>query len=134
MGWDVYDTCRRMGAIVETGHEHSYSRTKTLTNIQTQTVDSACSSATELCVGLGRTFVSVVGLGGNSVRDQTRCLPATPPYGCKGEWGLIYTANQSAVSGAQFISFNAGDPRRAVGYFKNVSGQVVDNFTITYGP
>ena len=71
MGWEVYETCRRLGAIVETGHEHSYSRTKTLSNIQTQTVDSSCSSATALCVGLGRTFVNVVGLGGNSVRDQT---------------------------------------------------------------
>jgi hypothetical protein len=134
MGWDVYETCRRLGAIVQTGHEHSYSRTKTLSNIQTQTVDSSCSSATQLCVGLGRTFVNVVGLGGNSVRDQTRCLPATAPYGCNGEWGLIYTSNQNATHGAQFITFNAGDPRRAVGYFKNVNGTVVDNFTITYGP
>jgi hypothetical protein len=134
MGWAVYDTCRRLGAIVQTGHEHSYSRTKTLSNIQTQTVDSSCGSATELCVGLGRTFVNVVGLGGNSVRDQTRCLPATPPYGCNGEWGFVYTSNQNATHGVQFITFNAGDPRRAVGYFKNVNGQVVDNFTITYGP
>ncbi len=134
MGWEVYETCRRLGAIVETGHEHSYSRTKTLSNIQTQAVDSSCGSANGLCVGLGRTFVNVVGLGGNSVRDQTRCLPATAPYGCNGEWAFICTANQNATYGAQFITFNAGDPRRAVGYFKNVSGTVVDNFTITYGP
>jgi hypothetical protein len=134
MGWDVYETCRRLGAIVQTGHEHSYSRTKTLSNIQTQTVDPSCGNPAQLCVGLGRTFVNVVGLGGNSVRDQTRCLPATAPYGCNGEWASIYTVNQNAIPGAQFITFNAGDPRRAVGYFKNVTGTVMDNFTISYGP
>ena len=134
MGWDVYETCRRHGAIIETGHEHSYSRTRTLINLETQAVDPSCLGRGQLCVGPGRTFVNVVGLGGHSVRAQTRCLPTTPPYGCNGEWGFVYTSDQGATFGAQFITFNAGDPRRAVGYFKNVNGQVIDNFTITYGP
>ena len=132
MGWDVYETCRAQGAIIQTGHEHSYSRTKTLTNMTAQTIDSSCSSAGSLCVGPGRTFANVVGLGGNSVRDQQRCLPATPPYGCNGVWASIYTSNQSATYGAQFITFNAGDPKLATGYFKNINGAVVDNFTITH--
>ncbi|HWA75870.1 MAG TPA: DNRLRE domain-containing protein, partial [Polyangiaceae bacterium] len=72
MGWDVYETCRGLGAIIQTGHEHSYERTKTLTNIASQTVDASCSARGSLCVGPGRTFANVVGLGGNSVRDQTR--------------------------------------------------------------
>jgi predicted phosphodiesterase len=130
MGWDVYETCRQLGAIIQTGHEHSYERTKTLTNAASQTVDASCAGATALCVGPGRTFVSVVGLGGNSVRDQTRCLPSTPPYGCNGEWGFVYTNQQSATYGAQFITFNAGDAKTATGYFKNVNGQTVDTFTI----
>lgn len=130
MGWDVYETCRQQGAIIETGHEHSYERTKTMTNIASQTVDASCAGATELCVGPGRTFVSVVGLGGNGVRDQTRCLPSTPPYGCKGEWAFVYTNQQNATYGAQFITFNAGDPKKANGYFKNINGQTVDTFTI----
>jgi hypothetical protein len=132
MGWDVYETCRQQGAIVQTGHEHSYSRTKTLTSMTLQTVDATCSSATSLCVGPGRTFTNVVGLGGNSVRDQERCAPTTPPYGCNGEWAFIDTANQGATYGAQFIVFNAGNPKLATGYFKNVSGQVRDTFTITH--
>jgi hypothetical protein len=74
MGWNVYETCRQQGAIIQTGHEHSYERTKTLTNMASQVVDASCASASVLCVGAGRTFTSVVGLGGNSVRDQTRCL------------------------------------------------------------
>jgi hypothetical protein len=75
---------------------------------------------------------NVVGLGGNSVRDQGRCLPSTPPYGCKGEWVPIYTNQQSATYGAQFIVFNAGSPKAANGYFKNVNGQTIDTFTITH--
>lgn len=132
MGWDVYETCRQQGAIIETGHEHSYERTKTLTSMTNQTVDSTCSSATSLCVGAGRTFANVVGLGGNSVRDQQRCLPTTPPYGCKGEWAFIYTSNQSATHGAQFITFNDTGPKHASGYFKNIAGTTVDTFSITH--
>jgi hypothetical protein len=128
----VYETCRQLGAIIQSGHEHSYERTKTLSNVASQTVDAACASATALCVGPGRTFVTVTGLGGNSVRDQTRCLPSTPPYGCNGEWGFIYTNQQSATYGAQFITFNAGGPKTATGYFKNINGQTVDTFTITH--
>jgi hypothetical protein len=67
-----------------------------------------------------------------SARDQTRCLPATFPYGCKGAWAKIYTATQGATFGALFIVFNIdGDPTKAHGYFKNINGQIVDRFGIT---
>ena len=132
MAWSVYDTCRQNGAIVATAHEHSYERTKTLTNMQSQTVDTSCSDPANLCVGAGKTFSFVSGLGGNSVRDQQRCLPSTYPYGCKGEWAKIYTTNQNAKYGALFITFNVGgDPKKATGYFKNIAGETVDQFTVT---
>jgi hypothetical protein len=131
MGWDVYETCREQGAIIETGHEHSYERTRTLTSTIQQTTDQTCAEANALCVGPGRTFVNVVGLGGGSVRPQLRCLPATFPYGCKEEWASIYSSNQNGTYGAQFITFNVdGDPRKAVGYFKDVNGNVIDDFTV----
>ncbi len=41
MGWGVYEACRENGAIIATGHEHSYERTKTLTSIWNQVVDPA---------------------------------------------------------------------------------------------
>jgi hypothetical protein len=133
MGWEVYETCRQLGAIIETGHEHSYSRTRTLSSTSSQTIAPGCTGANSLCVGPGRTFVNVVGLGGNSVRSQTRCLPASPPYGCNGLWGSIYASNQGATYGAQFITFNVGGaPKQATGYFKNVNGVVVDTFSITH--
>ena len=44
-------------------------------------------------------------------------------------------ATREAVRGALFIVFNVdGDPYKAYGYFKNVNGQVIDDFTITSQP
>jgi hypothetical protein len=134
MGWAVYEACRQQGAIIQTGHEHSYSRTKTLTNMTLQVVDSTCSNPNVLCVGPGRTFANVVGLGGNSVRNQQRCAPFTYPYGCNGEWAFINTSDQTGTTfGAQFIVFNAGgSPKAATGYFKNINGVTRETFSITH--
>jgi hypothetical protein len=132
MGWGVYESCRRMGAMIQTGHEHSYHRTKTLTNMAEQQVDATCPDARLVCVRPGAVPVFVSGLGGRSVRDQERCLPALPPYGCQGEWAFIYTANQGAQFGALFVAFagEGADPRKARGYFKTVGGRVIDEFDL----
>ena len=98
-GWAVYEESRKGGAIIATAHEHSYSRTHLLGSIKDQTV---ASTSNTLVITKGRTFVFVSGLGGKSIRGQLRCLPSTPPYGCKGEWASIYTSNQNANYGALF--------------------------------
>jgi len=140
VGWGAYETCRQEGAIIATAHEHSYERTKTLSkliDIETQTVDLTVDllwpEPDLLRVAPGSTFVFVSGLGGNSVRHQVRCQPPyTYPYGCNGEWAKIYTSDQGATHGALFITFHVdGDPRKAVGYFKNIDNEIVDVFTIT---
>lgn len=132
MGWGVYESCREMGAVIMTGHEHSYERTKTLVNTIEQVVDPECSDPKKLCVRPGAVPVFVSGLGGKSIRDQKRCLPADFPYGCNGEWAFIYTSHQNARFGALFVVFNeGGDPRKARGYFKNIDGQVIDEFVMT---
>ena len=134
MGWDVYNNCLNLGAIIATAHEHSYSRTRTLIAPETQTIDPACPDANAVCVEQGKTFVFVSGLGGEEGRidDQNRCLPTIFPYGCKQEWANIYTSSQGANFGALFITFNVdGDPYKAHGYFKDIDGNVVDEFDIT---
>jgi hypothetical protein len=137
MGWPVYEACRRHGAIIATGHEHSYQRTRTLTNMELQTIDASCRDDEDtpdfdVCISSGKTFAFVSGLGGTGIRDQDRCLPSTFPYGCDEVWAKIYTSTQDAEFGALFITFNVdGDPNKAQGYFKNTSGQVVDRFRIT---
>lgn len=142
MGWAVYNNCVDLGAIIATGHEHSYERTKTLTDPETQTVDlvqhplsgGVPGNPNSLRVMPGASFVFVSGLGGNSMRTQDRCLPATYPYGCNNEWGSIYTLNQTnnqSRYGALFIEFYVdGDPYKARAYFKTTTGVVVDSFEI----
>ena len=131
VGWGPYEECRKDGAIIATGHEHSYERTKTLSNTQTQTVDPFWQDPDILRVGDNSTFVFVSGLGGKSIRNQDRCLPTTSPFGCDGEWAHIYTSDQGANYGALFIEFNVdGDPTKASGYFKNIDGVIVDSFII----
>jgi hypothetical protein len=131
MGWGVYESCRQMGAIIQTGHEHSYQRTRTLTSTILQTVDRACGDANKVCVRPGAVPVFVSGLGGRSIREQRRCLPTSFPYGCKGEWAFAYTASQGARFGALFITFNrGGGPKKAHGIFKTTLGQVVDEFDL----
>jgi hypothetical protein len=131
MGWEVYETCREHGGIIITGHEHSYSRTKTLINTAEQRVDPACADPQHICVGPGKTMVAVSGLGGHSIRNQDRCLPTTYPYGCHQEWAFVYTRDQNATYGALFIEFyKDGVANQAQGYFKNIQGDVVDEFTL----
>jgi predicted phosphodiesterase len=132
MGWGVYESCRRMGALITNGHEHSYHRTKTLSSLIEQRVDDRCSDPQRPCVRPGAVPVFVTGLGGRSIRDQERCLPDRYPYGCNGEWAFVYTLNQQAKYGALIISFGVGgDPRRAHGVFRNIDGQAVDEFDLT---
>lgn len=145
-GWSVYETCKNNGAIIATGHEHSYHRTKTLTDIQHQIVDTTQhppidgipSNPDQVLVGPGKSFVVVSGLGGNNMRNQDRCLPADYPYGggpeCKHIWAKAYTLDQTDGAkkfGALFITFNYhGDPTKAHGYFKTSDGVVIDEFVI----
>jgi hypothetical protein len=142
MGWGVYDACTDLSAIIATAHEHSYQRTKTLTDPQTQTVDltqhppsgGIPGNPNSLRVKPGSSFVFVSGLGGNDMRDQERCLPATYPYGCNSEWASVYSTSQTSGTmkfGALFIEFYVdGDPYKARGYFKTTTGETIDSFEI----
>ena len=118
-GWGVYEESRKGGAIIATAHEHSYSRTHLLNNMQTREV---ASRSGPLQLRRGRTFAFVAGLGGGEVRPQM----------LSGDWwASIYTANQGAAAGAMFATFNVdGDPRKATFYFKSINGAVPDSFAV----
>lgn len=130
-GPEVYEACRKGGAIIANAHYHFYMRTKTFTDIPNRVVDPNCNLPNFACVALGKTFVFISGLGGKSLQAQSGCLPTTYPYGCDGQWAKIYTADQSSNYGALFIIFNyLGNPNRAYGYFKTVDGAKADVFDI----
>lgn len=136
-GWGVYEESRRGGAVIATAHEHSYGRTHALRNCEAREVASFASTFSihgddpDTPADEGVTFVHHNGLAGMSIRDQERCLPTQPPYGCDGEWASIHAQQQSASHGVLFGVFHhAGDPCRAHVYFKDVDGEVIDEFFV----
>ena len=131
-GWEVYEACKNNGAIIVTGHEHSYSRTKTLIDFENQIVDPEWSKPDKLRVKEGVSFVVVSGLGGKSIRSQDQCFPTSYPNDCNEIWASIYTSNQDANYGALFCTFYVqGEPNKAYCYFKNIDGKIIDEFSVT---
>ncbi len=128
-GWPVYEESRKGGGIIITGHEHSYSRTHLLSDMENQVIastsdtllirnDDQTTSEDE-----GRTFATVSGLGGRAPRAQFQ--PSDD------WWASIYTTTQGAKVGALFAEFNYnGDPRLAHFYFMNVDDEIIDEFWV----
>ncbi len=130
VGWPTYENARIAGAILLTGHEHSYSRTKTLSNMQNQTI--VLDDATKVTVKPGESFCVVSGIGGNSLRNQDICLPATPPYGCS-YWASIFTTDSSpsVKFGALFITVHVnGNARLGKGELIQIDDVVRETFDI----
>jgi uncharacterized protein (TIGR03437 family) len=127
-GWGVYEEARAGGAIIATAHEHSYSRTHLLSSMSSQTVASTSGT---LSLTKGKSFAFVSGLGGNSVRAQS----------VGGSWwasayastclaGELY-CQPNGAPGALFGVFNVdGQPNKALFYFKDINGRVVDSFVV----
>lgn len=136
VGYGPYEECRKSGAIIITGHEHSYQRTRTLTSMIDQTVDVDWTFPDKLRVKEGSSFVVNAALGGLSVRFQLRCLDGAGiefPYGCKQEWGRILTANQSEMAGvwaaALFLQFHVdGNPCKGRARLLSHTGSLLDEF------
>jgi hypothetical protein len=127
-GWGVYEESANGGAVIITGHEHSYSRSHLLSNISKQTV---ASTSDVMSLTKGQSFVVVTGLGGESIRRQR----------ISGSWwARVYASSclrndqicqPDAAYGAFFGVFNVdGTPNKASFYFKDVKGRVVDRFTV----
>jgi hypothetical protein len=127
-GWGVYEEARKGGAIIATGHEHSYSRTHLLGSMSSQTV---ASTSNTLSLTKGKSFAFVSGLGGQSTRPQL----------VGGSWWASAYASTclageqycqpNAAPGALFGVFNVdGQPNKALFYFKDINGRVVDSFVV----
>ncbi len=118
-GWGPYEACRQGGAIIATGHDHSYSRTHLMDSFE---LLSVASTSPTLRIEKGKSFAFVSGLGGKSIRNQDQ----------DGHWwARLYTSDQAAKFGALFCTFLIdGEPNRASCYFKDIDGKVVDRFSI----
>ncbi len=122
--WKYYRACREAGAIIAQGHEHSYSRTHTMAHFEDLKIHD---KEAVVKVGRGLSFAFTNGLGGASIRKQKRCKKA----GSCPHWASIYTKSQKAKAGALFCTFRVdGIEDLARCYFKNIKGQVIDQFDI----
>lgn len=138
--WNALRNCQNGGAIVVMAHEHSYARTRTLTDVGNEPGGhGAIGTPARVEVGPGRTFAAVSGLGGRSIRSYDAGLHSDDTW-----WATLYTSNYyrrngkeierfSADYGALFIRFHVGgDPKKAHAYFKNIEKTVVDEFEIVH--
>lgn len=119
IGWEVYEECRKGGGFIVTGHSHTYSRTHLLGDFENQSIVSTSST---LKLEAGKSFAVVSGLGGKSRGRQEQ----------NGEWwASVYTASQEGSYGVFFCTFHIDDdPRKARCYFKNIEGNIIDDFTL----
>ena len=121
IGWEIFESCKDGGAIIANAHKHLYARSKTLINIENQTVDSEWSDLNKLRVKEGATFAFVSGTGGSAITSSDKYY----------DWSTNYVPLGS-THGALFCTFNAGgQPNKAYCYFKDVNGRIVDEFTVT---
>lgn len=136
VGWNAYQECVAAGAIIATGHEHSYARTLSLTNVGNAAGGHGATGAFDVInLGPQSSFVFVSGLAGVGIRAfQTS-------HNTDTWWASYYTSDrwykngvtQSGVGnyGALFVRFYTdGVANKASAYFKDLSGRIVDSFTI----
>jgi hypothetical protein len=140
VGWTAYQHCQNNGALIMTGHEHSYERTKNLNALGNRAMGhGAFGDLAKLVVksgAPGATFVTVSGLGGVGIRDYDASRHADDTW-----WASWYAINGHLKNGvkmttasgyaATFVTFNVdGDPKKARGYAKNVAGVELDSYEI----
>jgi predicted phosphodiesterase len=143
VGWRAYRLCGNHGALILTGHEHSYSRTYALSGVGFPEIQHGFHGpANQIDLEPGATAVVVAGLGGVSARFFAAELHPDISW-----WASIYARNYQLMNGVEtgvlgsvefgalFIDFHVdGDPHKARAYFKTVSGAIIDSFELTVSP
>ncbi|MES1913355.1 MAG: hypothetical protein MHM6MM_005546 [Cercozoa sp. M6MM] len=123
VGWSVYETCRQHGALVATGHEHSYARTHMMSSFKDQIV----SQDTErMILRNGESICWCAGTAGRGVRQCKSNREQNPwwaSYGCRQV--------EDFKQGALFCTFNYGGlETRALCEYKDYTGKQWDQFLL----
>lgn len=118
VGWEIYEECRKQGAIIATAHEHSYSRTHLMSSFTPPTV---VNIENNIVIEKGKTFAFVSGIGGFSERPTTGNLGKNP------WWASVYTTSNGAIPSVLICKFKG---KNASCYLKNIENKVIDTFTL----
>lgn len=141
-GYGVYQRCQAEGAFIVNGHEHSYARTLTLTDVG-NTGHGATGEWDVINLALGRTYVTVNGAGGVGLRDYEAARHDDDTWWSSGYASNVTiddgvrtpTANIGDAAGVIIMEFGVdGDPRKARGEFRTVKGQIIDEWVVTQDP
>ena len=123
-GYEIYDLCRSRGAIITTGHEHSYSRTKTMRSYSQQTY---LNGPITLSRSQGTNVAWVSGVSGQQVRPSSRNLKNNPWWAS----AIAADSHPTLIPGCLFCNFNVnGNMSLAYCYFKQTDNVVRDEFWI----
>ena len=118
---DMYDLCREHGAVIATGHEHSYERTHLMSSFSNLSVQSTSSS---LHIKPGSSFAFVSGLGGDSIRAWHNNSHLNP-------WWAATAALDNGVNfGALMCEL---EEQRGRCEFNDIDGNRWDAFEMTVG-
>ena len=123
VGYAAYDICREHGAIVATGHEHSYARSYMMNDYQAHSV---ANYDEDLVLTEGESFVFCSGLAGKSIREWVDDLNENP-------WWASCAASDNGVSdGSLLCTFNIdGDARAGYCEFVDRTGVKWDAFNVS---
>ena len=122
-GWGVYNECLRQGAMVMTGHEHSYERSYQMSSFQSQTVKTTANPS-KLTLTPTDGIVVVQGLGGRGIRVD-KVPQAT-------WWAKKSNADTGATFSANICKYNVnGNAKQAYCYGKDLNRRIIDEYWIT---
>ena len=121
-GWGVYNECLLQGAMVMTGHEHSYERSYQMSSFEHQVFDP--SNPRNLTLTPEKGIVVVQGLGGREVRVNKQ------PQ--QNWWAALDNYNTSARFSGVVCKYNLnGNAKLAYCYDKNIDRVTKDEWYIT---
>ncbi len=120
----AYEACRKAGAIIVTGHIHSYSRTGLVSDFDSKKM--RFTNETPLVIEKGKTVMAITGLGGGTLRHKTE-----KDFRDSIQYANDYIIDYAENFGALFCKFNEnGITNRAHCYFKTIDGEIIDQFDI----
>ena len=126
-GWEVYEACRRGGAIIASAHAHVYARTHLMSRFKDP--QEIVHTDQSLRVEPGRSFAFVSGLAGHSMRPALKKRLKDPWWA-----SVLHPGSAQAGFGVLFFRIGyRGDPREALVYFKTTQGNVIDLFHVQVG-
>mmetsp|Transcript_25178 Transcript_25178/g.49555 ORF Transcript_25178/g.49555 Transcript_25178/m.49555 type:complete len:1154 (-) Transcript_25178:172-3633(-) len=134
-GWETYEACRRMGAMVYTGHEHQYARTFEMKSISRQIVSNTQKNTRTNPITLreedtanrvfGTTVVTLNGAGGHNVKNAS-ALANYPWWAVKASGSVGFN-----TGGAVICDFNPnGQQDEANCQYHDVYGVVWDDYWV----